>query len=477
MLTIYERSHYGREAFSCPTTNTKEYKLDDRFLSEKPLRLPEVSEIDIVRHYTELSLKAFGVDNGFYPLGSCTMKYNPKLNEALASLDGFLNIHPLQGEAYSQGALELIYRLSESLCEITGMSAITMQPAAGAHGEYAGLLMIKKYHENNGDTKRTKIIVPDSAHGTNPASASLAGFSIISVPSLEDGCVDIEALRAVCDDTTAGLMLTNPNTLGKFEKNINIIADIVHNAGGLLYYDGANLNAIMGIVRPADMGFDVVHLNLHKTFSTPHGGGGPGAGPVGCVEALSPYLPSPIVVKQGKRYAFYTPQKTIGRLKAFYGNFSVLVKAYAYIVTLGSEGIKDAAQKAVLNANYLKALLKDIDYRKDELCMHEFVLSLNELREKTTVSALDVAKAMIDKGMHPPTMYFPLIVHEALMLEPTETESKETLDNAAKIILDIIFTSYRDPAALHAAPQKSYITRPDEAQAARNPKLRIDLDS
>ncbi len=475
MLTIYQRSHKGREAFTCPTTDTPNYALDSSFLRKEDLKLPEVSELDIVRHYTNLSLNAFGVDNGFYPLGSCTMKYNPKLNESLAALDAFCNIHPLQEERYAQGSLELVYNLGQSLCAITGMDAFTMQPAAGAHGEYVGLLMIKKYHEHNGDTKRTKIIVPDSAHGTNPASATLAGFSIINVPSLENGCVDIQALKAACDDTIAGLMLTNPNTLGRFEPNIQEIAEIVHNVGGLLYYDGANLNAIMGIVRPADMGFDVVHLNLHKTFSTPHGGGGPGAGPVGCVQKLAEFLPFPVVCKADKKYKYCKPSHTVGRVKAFGGNFSVLVKAYAYIVTLGREGIKDAAQKAVLNANYLKSLLHSIDYQKNTLCMHEFVLSLEQLKRDTSVSALDVAKAMIDKGMHPPTMYFPLIVPEALMFEPTETESKETLDDAAQKILEIMDSAYSNPEALHAAPGTTKVSRPDEAQAARSPKLKIEL--
>lgn len=477
MLTIYERSVKGRSAASLPTSNTPEYNLDLKNLGNEELKLPEVSEIDVCRHYTELSLHAYGVDNGFYPLGSCTMKYNPKLNEAVASLDSFQNIHPLQDEKYAQGSLKLMYNLAESLAEITGMNAFTLQPAAGAHGEYVGLLMIKKYHESRNDTKRTKIIVPDSAHGTNPASSTLAGLTIINVPSNADGGVDIDALSTICDDTTAGLMLTNPNTLGKFDKNITKITEIVHNAGGLNYYDGANLNAVMGVARPADMGFDVVHLNLHKTFATPHGGGGPGAGPVGCVEVLAPYLPSPIVINTGNKYAFYTPKESIGKVKSFYGNFSVLVKAYAYIVTLGREGIRDASQKAVLNANYLKKLLKKIDYNPNTLCMHEFVLSMEKLKHETSVSALDVAKAMIDKGMHPPTMYFPLIVHEALMFEPTETESKETLDAAAEKILAIVEEAYSSPDKLHSAPHNAFISRPDEVNAARNPKLKIDFDS
>lgn len=475
MKTIYERSVKGRSAASLPVSGSPEYKLEAKYESAYSPKLPEVGEIDIARHYTALSRRAFGVDTGFYPLGSCTMKYNPKLNEYLASLEGFSMIHPLQDERYSQGALELIYNLGKSLEAITGMNAFTLQPAAGAHGEYTGLLMIKRYHEARGDTKRTKILVPDSAHGTNPASATLAGFSVVNIPSDENGGVDIEALEATVDDTVAGLMLTNPNTLGKFDKNITRIASAVHNAGGLLYYDGANLNAVMGIVRPADMGFDVVHLNLHKTFSTPHGGGGPGAGPVGCNEKLAPYLPSPIVVKQDGKFKLHTPESSIGKVKSFYGNFGVLVKAYAYIVTLGREGIKDAAEKAVLNANYLKKLLKKLDYDPQGLCMHEFVLSMESLKHKTGVSALDMAKAMIDGGMHPPTMYFPLIVHEALMFEPTETESKETLDAAAELILKLAEKAQNAPEELHNAPLTAFISRPDEVQAARSPKLRIEL--
>ncbi len=476
MKTIYQRSVKGRSAASVPTSGSPEYPISQRLLSASPPRLPEVGEIDIARHYTELSRRAFGVDTGFYPLGSCTMKYNPKLNEYLAALDGFAKAHPLQDEKHSQGALELMYKLGKSLEEITGMDAFTLQPAAGAHGEYIGLLMIKKYHEARGDSKRVKILVPDSAHGTNPASAALAGFTVVNIPSNDKGEVDVAALNASLDDTVAGLMLTNPNTLGRFEKNITRIAQAVHGAGGLLYYDGANLNAVMGIVRPGDMGFDVVHLNLHKTFATPHGGGGPGSGPVGCKPHLAPYLPSPIIVKQNGRYSFHTPDRSIGKVKSFYGNFGVLVKAYAYIVTLGKEGIKEAAQKAVLNANYLKTLLKKLDYDPQNLCMHEFVLSMEKLKRETTVSALDMAKGMIDGGMHPPTMYFPLIVHEALMFEPTETENKDTLDQAAKLVLALADKAYKSPEELHNAPLTAFISRPNEVQAARNPKLRIEFD-
>lgn len=473
MLTIFERSEKGRRAFTLPTSKIKDYPIPTEVMTQKETILPEVSEIDIVRHYTELSGKAFGVDNGFYPLGSCTMKYNPKINEAAASLDGFTLAHPLSEESYVQGILELLYKTAERLKAITGMDEICLQPAAGAHGEYLGLKLIKAYHEDRKDTKRVNIIVPDSAHGTNPASATLCGFNIINIPSYADGSVNLEALALACNDTVAGLMLTNPNTLGKFDKNIIAITNIVHNAGGLCYYDGANLNAVMGIVRPGDMGFDVIHTNLHKTFSTPHGGGGPGSGPVGVKAFLKNFLPDGEVAFDGKKYSLITPKKTIGKVKAFYGNIGVIIKAYTYMLILGREGIKDAAEKAVLNANYLKALLKDIDYKSNEHCMHEFVLSMEEIKKEYNVSALDIAKAMIDHGMHPPTMYFPLIVHEALMFEPTETENKQTLDNAAKIVLEIVAQAKKEPEKMHFTPYKAYISRPDEVQAARNPILKI----
>lgn len=473
MLTIFERSEKGRRAFTLPAGKVKDYPIPTEVMTQKETILPEVSEIDIVRHYTELSGKAFGVDNGFYPLGSCTMKYNPKINEAAASLDGFTLAHPLSEECYVQGTLELLYKTAERLKAITGMDEICLQPAAGAHGEYLGLKLIKAYHEDRKDTKRVNIIVPDSAHGTNPASATLCGFNIINIPSYADGSVDLEALALACNDTVAGLMLTNPNTLGKFDKNIIAITNIVHNAGGLCYYDGANLNAVMGIVRPGDMGFDVIHTNLHKTFSTPHGGGGPGSGPVGVKAFLKDFLPDGEVAFDGKKYSLITPKKTIGKVKAFYGNIGVIIKAYTYMLILGREGIRDAAEKAVLNANYLKALLKDIDYKSNEHCMHEFVLSMEEIKKEYNVSALDIAKAMIDHGMHPPTMYFPLIVHEALMFEPTETENKQTLDNAAKIVLEIVAQAKKEPEKMHFTPYKAYISRPDEVQAARNPILKI----
>ncbi|NLL56188.1 MAG: aminomethyl-transferring glycine dehydrogenase subunit GcvPB [Clostridiales bacterium] len=473
MLTIYQRSKIGAKSFEAPFITVPKYALDDKYLGKEETILPSVSEIDIVRHYTKLSQNAFGVDNGFYPLGSCTMKYNPKLNEITASLDGFTSVHPLQEEKSVQGCLCLMYELSQQLKAITGMN-FSLQPAAGAHGELAGLMIMKAYHESRNDFKRTKIIIPNSAHGTNPASAALAGMEIINIPSLDDGSVDIIALKNACGDDTAGFMLTNPNTLGLFEEKIMEINKIVHKCGGLMYYDGANLNAIMGIARPLDMGFDIMHINLHKTFSTPHGGGGPGSGPVGCADFLQQFLPSPIVIKENDNYIFHKPSKSIGKVKNFYGNFLVMVKAYTYILTLGAEGIVGAAQKAVLNANYLKEKLREIYYTKGS-CMHEFVLSMQKVKEDTKVTALDIAKAMIDKNIHPPTMYFPAIVQEALMFEPTETESKTTLDNAAKVIIDIVKKAYVSADELHSAPKKAYITRPDETLAARNPKLRIDL--
>ena len=472
MKTIYEISKSGKRAVTFAPISVPEYTLDST-LTRDELNLPSVAEVDLVRHYTALSKRAFGVDDGFYPLGSCTMKYNPKINEEVASLEGFASVHPRQETDEIQGSLAIMSTLSAYLAEITGMDAVTLQPCAGAHGEYLGLQLIKKYHEKRGDTKRTKIIVPDSAHGTNPASASMAGFDIVAVKSNDEKGVDLDELRAVVGEDTAALMLTNPTTLGLFEKNIEAISKIVHEAGGLLYYDGANLNAVMGIVRPGDMGFDVVHLNLHKTFSTPHGGGGPGSGPVGCKSMLAPYLPNPGVVKTDNGYEFSFSEDSVGKVTAFYGNFGVYVKALAYIVTLGAEGLKEASETAVLNANYLKARLEDLyPTEKGRHCMHEFVVSLEDLKKETGVSAMDIAKAMIDGGIHPPTMYFPLIVHEALMFEPTETESKDTLDEAADLLRSLYEKAHTCPEDLHTAPHHAVIKRPDEVKAARNPILR-----
>ena len=473
MNLIFETSVPGRGCSILPECDVSVPDLPETFSRKKAPRLPQLSENDISRHYTALAGRTYGVNNGFYPLGSCTMKYNPKINEELASLPGFTAIHPLQPEHTVQGAMQVLFQAEQALCEITGMDAMTFQPAAGAHGEFTGLLLIKAYHKHRGDQKRTKIIVPDSAQGTNPASATMAGFTVVSIPSREDGCVDLEKLKAAVGDDTAGLMLTNPNTVGLFDKNILEITRIVHDAGGLNYYDGANLNAVMGVSRPGDMGFDVVHLNLHKTFSTPHGGGGPGSGPVGCKSLLAPFLPGPVVKKQQNRYHFEKPEHSIGQVKSFYGNFTVVVKALSYILTLGAECIREAAQNAVLNANYMMKKLDDLyTIAYQERCMHEFVMSLEPLKKETGISAMDIAKGLLDNGIHPPTMYFPLIVHEALMVEPTETESKETLDEAIEVFRRLYETAKTDPQSLHEAPHHTAVRRLDEVGAARNPKLR-----
>lgn len=473
MNLIFEISSEGARCATIRKPDVKCAKIAKKYLRAQRPELPEVSEVDFARHYTALSRRAFGVDTGFYPLGSCTMKYNPKLNEEIAALEGFNRIHPLQPENSVQGALEVMEVLGGYLAEITGMEAVTLQPNAGAHGEYTGLLLIAAYHAARGDKKRTKVIVPDSAHGTNPASAVMAGFEIINVPSDSEKGVDLEALKAVVGDDTAALMLTNPTTLGLFEKNIKEISRIIHDAGGLLYYDGANLNAVMGIVRPGDMGFDVVHLNLHKTFSTPHGGGGPGSGPVGCKKELVPFLPDPSVIRTDKGYKFAYSKKSIGKIASFYGNFGVYVRALAYIITLGAEGIKSAAEHAVLNANYLKANIEDLyPTEKGRHCMHEFVVSMQELKDRTGVSAMDIAKTMIDRGYHPPTMYFPLIIHEALMFEPTETENKRTLDEVIAALREIYDEAFKDPEYMKAAPHHAQIGRPDEVKAARQPVVR-----
>ena len=461
MKLIFEKGTPGRHCHLLPDCDVPVHEIG--IGRERKLNLPELSENEISRHYTSLAGRAHGVNNGFYPLGSCTMKYNPKVNEEAASLEGFTGIHPLQPEHTVQGALRVFELAEQYLCEITGMDAMTFQPAAGAHGEFTGLLLMKAYHHFRGDEKRTKIIVPDSAHGTNPASAAMAGYSVVSIPSREDGCVDLDKLKEAVGEDTAGLMLTNPNTVGLFDKNILEITRIVHEAGGLCYYDGANLNAVMGIVRPGDMGFDVIHLNLHKTFSTPHGGGGPGSGPVGCKECLRPFLPD---------FMAKTPE-SIGRVKMFYGNFGVVVKALAYIMTLGREGIPEASSNAVLNANYMMNKLSDL-YKMayNETCMHEFVMTLEDLKHDINVSAMDIAKALLDYGIHPPTMYFPLIVHEALMVEPTETESKETLDEAIEVFRNIYEAAKADPESLHQAPVRTPVRRLDEVTAARKPVLR-----
>ena len=462
MELIFEKSVAGRGNQYLPTCDVDYTDLPAELLREAAPALPELSETDLSRHYTALNKNVHGVNCGFYPLGSCTMKYNPRIDEEMAALPGFTGIHPLAPKHTTTGCQEVLDTSRKLLCEITGMDDMTFQPAAGAHGEFTGVLLIKQYHEARGDKQRTKIIVPDSAHGTNPATAAMCGYTIVNIPSAPNGCVDLEALKAVLGDDTAGLMLTNPNTVGIFDENILEITRLVHEAGGLCYYDGANLNAVMGVVRPGDMGFDCIHLNLHKTFATPHGGGGPGSGAVGCKAHLAPYLPGSELMGD---------DATI-QVKAFAGNFLVVVKAMTYILSLGKTGIPEAAKNAVLNANYLQAKIKGtFTPAFDRICMHEFVLDLSSFKKETGVTALDVAKTLIDYGMHPPTMYFPLIVHEALMLEPTETESQETLDWAAEVFRKLYELAHNDPEYMHASPHNAQIGRPDEVKAARNPIL------
>ena len=471
MKLIFEKGAPGQHLTLMPACDVPEAALSRP--RTEPLELPHVSETELTRHYTALAKRVHGVNDGFYPLGSCTMKYNPKINEDMANLPGFAQIHPLQPEGTVQGCLEVLDASARLLGEITGMDAMTFQPAAGAHGEFTGLLLIKAYHTHRNDTARTKIIVPDSAHGTNPASAVMAGFTVVNIPSGPDGCVDVEALRQAVGADTAGLMLTNPNTVGIFDKNILEITKIVHDAGGLCYYDGANLNAVMGVVRPGDMGFDVIHLNLHKTFSTPHGGGGPGSGAVGCKKLLAPFLPGPVVAADGTGCHLVQPEHSIGRVKNFYGNFAVAVRALTYVLTLGREGIPEAARNAVLNANYMmKRLSEKYTMAYAGPCMHEFVMCLQDLKDATGCSAMDIAKGLLDHGIHPPTMYFPLIVHEALMIEPTETESQETMDEVCGVFLHLWDVAHSAPQTLHDAPTRTPVRRLDEVGAARNPVLR-----
>ena len=463
MKLLFEKSVPGRRCTILPPCDVEAVELPEGLARAETPALPELCETDISRHYSQLCRQVHGVNCGFYPLGSCTMKYNPRIDEEMAALPGFTNIHPLAPKHTVQGCQAVLDTAKAYLCEITGMADMTFQPAAGAHGEFTGVLLIKQYHEARGDHRRTKIIVPDSAHGTNPATAAMCGYQVVNIPSAQDGCVDLDALKAVLGPDTAGLMLTNPNTVGIFDENILEITRLVHEAGGLCYYDGANLNAVMGVVRPGDMGFDCIHLNLHKTFATPHGGGGPGAGAVGCKDFLIPYLPKS-VTQDGPGSK---------QVRSFTGNFLVVVRALAYLMTLGQEGIPEAARNAVLNANYLMEKIKGtFSPAFDRICMHEFVLDLSAFKKETGVSALDVAKSLIDYGMHPPTMYFPLIVHEALMLEPTETESRETLDWAAEVFRKLYDLAHTDPDWMHGAPHNTQIGRPDEVRAARNPVLR-----
>ena len=476
---IFEISKPGRKAYMLPPLDVEEISLENLipndYLSDKELNFPEISEVDVIRHYTNLSNKNYGLDTGFYPLGSCTMKYNPKINEDVARYDGFANVHPYQSEDCVQGSLQVMHELEKSLCEVAGMDRMTLQPAAGAHGEITGIMLIKAYHENRNDSKRNKLIVPDSAHGTNPATAAMAGYSIIEIKSTKDGLVDLEALKAAVGDDTAGLMLTNPNTLGIFDRGIKEISSIIHEAGGLVYYDGANMNAIMGHARPGDMGFDVVHFNLHKTFSTPHGGGGPGAGPVGVKECLVEFLPVPMVEKKEDRYVLdYNYPKSIGKVKDFYGHFGILLRAYTYILSMGSDGLKKASEMAVLNANYMAAKLKDYyNLPPNTIFKHEFVLG--GLKDTLSeVSTLDIAKRLLDHGYHPPTIYFPLIINQALMIEPTESESKETMDAFIASMIEIAKEAETNPTMLKEAPHDTIVRRPDETKAARNPVVKYE---
>ena len=468
---IFELSQPGRTGYKLPELDVEEKDnlIPEEFLSNEELDLPEVSEVDVVRHYTNLSTLNFGVDTGMYPLGSCTMKYNPKINEEIIANPKLARLHPKQDDYQVQGALEAMYTLQKSLCEISAMDYMTLQPAAGAHGEITAITIFKKYHEVNGNSEKNEIIVPDSAHGTNPATAAMAGYKVVEVKSNENGVVDVEDLRKVVNEKTAGLMLTNPNTLGLFETKIKEIAEIVHEAGGLLYYDGANANAILGHARPGDMGFDAIHFNVHKTFSTPHGGGGPGAGPVGVKKFLRDYLPKPIVEKDGDKYFLdYSMEHSIGRMKDFQGHFGILMRALTYILTMGSDGLKCASTTAVLNANYLQAQLKD-DYNlpHDFICKHEFVLGGLKDDCDGQVKTLDVAKRLLDMGFHPPTVYFPLIVHEALMVEPTETEPKQTLDAFVAAMKQIAQEARENKDILLEAPISTVVRRPDETEAAK----------
>lgn len=471
MKTIFEKSN-NTDGVRFTDENVNIDFIDESLLRANPAELPQVSELELMRHYKELSDKNFCIEKGFYPLGSCTMKYNPKVNELLANLEGFANLHPASADSDAQGALELMFKLQEALKKITGMDAVSLQPAAGAHGELTGMMVIKKYFEVKGENRK-KVLVPDSAHGTNPASAALCGFEIVCVKSNERGQVDIDDLKSKLSADVAAIMMTNPNTLGLFEEKVLEISKLMHDNGSLLYYDGANFNAIMGYTNPKLMGFDVVHLNLHKTFATPHGGGGPGAGPVGVVECLKEYLPVPIIAFDGKKYfREFNLKHSIGKVRDFYGSFGVLVRAYAYILMMG-KNLKEASENAVLNANYLKEKLKK--YYKlpyDEPCMHEFVLSGEDMKQKYGVSTLNIAKALMDENTHPPTVYFPLIVHEALMIEPTESESKERMDEFVKVMINIYEEAKINPEKLISAPHLTPVKKVDETMAARHPDLK-----
>jgi glycine dehydrogenase subunit 2 len=471
---IYDISSPGRQGVRYPDSDVPPASLPAEFLRET-LPLPEVNELEVVRHFTHLSQLNHSIDTGFYPLGSCTMKYNPRVNEAAARIPGFAGLHPLQPEATVQGALALMYNLQHALQEVSGFAGISLQPAAGAHGELTGVLIIRAYHASRGDTKRNKILIPDSAHGTNPATSSMSGFRVVELPSDDRGNIDLATLKSECDETLAGLMLTNPNTLGLFEEHVEEVIRIVHDAGGLIYGDGANLNALMGISRPGDLGVDILHFNLHKTFSTPHGGGGPGSGPVGVAAHLVDFLPGPIVeIEEAGTattppvYALVKPAQSIGRVKAFHGHFGMHVRAYAYIRMHGAAGLREVSEMAVLNANYLRVKLRDIYHVPfDRVCMHEFVAE-GRWADAEGIHALDISKRLMDYGIHPPTNYFPLIVREALMIEPTETETRETLDRFVEVMLKIAEEAHEDPDLVHGAPYNTPFGRLDEVNAARN---------
>jgi len=495
--TIFEKGAPGRRAFTCPEVDVPEADpqalLPAELRRSAPPRLPEVSEPELVRHYVRLSKKNFDLDSGFYPLGSCTMKHNPRLHERVAALPGHARLHPLQRPARAQGALELMWRLERALGEVAGLPHVSLQPSAGSHGELAGVLLTRAYHADRGDHGRTKVLTPDTAHGTNPATVTMAGLEVVKVASNADGGVDIEDLKAKADDTVACLMLTNPNTLGIFDPHIEQITEIVRDAGATAYYDGANLNAIMGITRPGDMGFDIVHFNLHKSFTQPHGGGGPGSGPIAVSERMEPYLMVPRIARRsddgeagnGAGSTFdltFDHPKTIGRLRGFQGNYGCFVRAYAYICSLGAEGLRDASETAVLNANYLIARLRGLGVAEHlplafgELCMHEFVLSGAPMKRDLKVRTLDLAKRLLDHGVHPPTVYFPLIVDEALLVEPTETETRETLDSFAGALAEILREAAEDPEVARNAPYTTPVRRLDEAAAAKRPVIRQPLE-
>jgi glycine dehydrogenase subunit 2 len=474
MRLIYERSQPGRTAYSLPRPELPAGDVPDELRREDPPRLPEIGELDLLRHFTDLSTRNFGIDTGFYPLGSCTMKYNPRVNERLAALEGFRDLHPLQDEEASQGALELMWRLQQALIEVSGLHACSLQPAAGSQGELTGLLLMRAYFDERGEgDQRRRIVIPDTAHGTNPASVTMAGYELTPVHTDARGNIDVDDLRARVDETTAGLMLTNPSTLGLFDENIEEITRVFHDAGALMYYDGANLNAVCGISRPGDMGFDIVHINLHKTFSQPHGGGGPGGGPIVVRDRLEAFLPVPHIVRDGDAFRLdYDRPKSIGKVRGFTGPFGVFVRSYAFIRMWGPE-LREMSEIAVLNANYMLARLRDAyELPFQRLCMHEFVLSARKLKREHGITALDVAKRLMDFEFHPPTVYFPLIVPEALMIEPTETEAKETLDEFCDAMLQIAREAAEDPDLLKRAPHNRPVRRLDEVKAAKRPVVR-----